>query len=177
MKYIEILKNELLNKGYEMTSADVADFKKQLKRKPIQLYIMAIKHLEKTFVDISYMNIVNLIKSDIKIRNEIINFITALEQNRRTIYIKTKIKHDDIEGYKKTFKMTFSKIIKSIEHDSDADIDCVRVVRNKVNHLVYPVIHEEFDFLVDQLKKIRLLSFVDISVLDKLIVKIVKIKN
>ena len=174
-KKIQYLKNEFSQNYYELTDDDIKDLKIQLKRKPIQIYLLAIKWLIKKELLVTYENVRKIIKNDIKIRNNIRNIITSLEESIRVQYLDITIdSYDNFDQFYQKSKLGFRDVLSKI---NKLDLDDVRKLRNDVNHLVYFMIFNQLDDAINKLNKFRDWEHVNQWVLDKYLESINEIKN
>ena len=174
-KKIQYLKNTFSQNDYELIDDDIKDLKIQLKRKPIQIYLLAIKWLIKKELLVTYENVREIIKNDIKIRNNIRDIITSLEESIRVQYLDITIdSYDDFDQFYQKSKSSFHDVLTKI---NKLDLDDVRKLRNDVNHLVYFLIFNKLDDAINKLKKLRNWRHVNQWVLDKYLDSINELKN
>lgn len=179
---IKYLKKVFLNNNYELSDLDVLDLEIQLQRKPIQIYLMAIEWLIKNKYSITYQNVKELIKIDIKIRNNIRNIITSLEESIRVIYIDMKADdYSDLSKFNIESKETLNNVIKTLEKNDYSEItpllNDIRNIRNDVSHLVYFLIFEKLDDTLIKMNNIRKIKHIDKKVFNKYIKSINDLKN
>ncbi len=174
-KKIQYLKNLFSQNDYELNFDDIKDLKIQLKRKPMQIYLLAIKWLVKKELLVTYENVREIIKNDIKIRNNIRNIITSLEESIRVQYLDTEVQaYDDFDQFYKKSKDNFRDILTKIDK---LDLDYVRELRNDVNHLVYFLIFDKLNDAINKLKNLREWEHINTWVLDKYLDSIYELKN
>ena len=174
-KKIQYLKKLFSQNDYELNFDDIQELKIQLKRKPMQIYLLTIKWLVKKELLVTYENVREIIKNDIKIRNNIRNIITSLEESIRVQYLDTEVQaYDDFDQFYKKSKDNFHDILNKI---GKLDLDCVRQLRNDVNHLVYFLIFDKLDDAINKLKSLRKWEHVNTWVLDKYLDSIYELKN
>lgn len=69
-----------------------------------------------------------------------------------------KIKFNNDNLIKEIYKENLGKIIKEMKEDK---WNIIREIRNKINHISYPIIFEEFENIFNSLLKIRDLIFIN----------------
>ncbi|AHK22651.1 hypothetical protein X271_00551 [Candidatus Hepatoplasma crinochetorum Av] len=161
---IKFLKQEFSKNNYVLLKDDIKDLKIQLERKPVQLYNLAIKFLLKNNEKINYENISKIIIIDIRIRDNLKKIITSLEEYIRVKYIDFKKIEFNNNLIKKIYTENLAKMIQELKVD---EYNIIREIRNKVNHIVYPIIFEEFKNIFNNLIKIRNLDFINKNTFDK----------
>ncbi|MGL6125391.1 MAG: hypothetical protein ACRC1F_02815 [Metamycoplasmataceae bacterium] len=174
---IKYLNNSFLQHKYHLNEMDIVDLEKQLVRKPIQIYLMAIEWLAKKEYPISYNNVKKLIKTDIKIRNDVRNIITSLEESIRVIYLDNQINEDSFYNFKEfqnKSKKSLNYIIdKDLKNSNTSEVvsrfNKIRKIRNMVGHLAYLVIFDKIDIVLKELNDIRNLKNIDKEVFDSYI--------
>ena len=172
---IDFLSKSFKENNYTLTENDIKDLRIQLDRKTIQLYLKTIDAIKLNNKKIlTYQNVAGMIKADIIIRNEIRDLITPLEEAIRAKYIDKNLELDDISKFFKIAKSGneeyyFSNIIDDlkIKDVNEKDLyEKIGKIRNKVSHLVYPMIFNYFGTLLIELEKIKKLDFVKNSTVD-----------
>jgi site-specific DNA-cytosine methylase len=185
-KKIDFLTKSFKDNNYILSEIDIKDLKTQLYRKPVQLYfktIDAIKLNDKK--RLTYENVAGMIKADIKIRNKIRDLITSLEEAIRVKYIDKNLELYEIDKFfeiaqSPNSKYYFSNIIDDlkIKDVNEKDLyDKISKIRNKVSHLVYPMIFNYFGTLLIRLEEIKELDFVNNTIVDSYIKNINKISE
>jgi len=129
----------------------------QLNRKPIQLYLKAINVIKLNKKQlITYKNVSQIIKDDIKIRNNI-----------RLEYIDKTIELADLY---KILYFVINELKKEIYHE-------VREIRNDVSHIPYLMIFGSLEDILIKLNNIKSIDFVINETFDICIKKINEIKE
>lgn len=172
---IDFLKEKFIAKEYKLNNDDINDLVIQLERKPIQLYVLAIKLINKNKEKLNYENVKNLIKIDIRIRDNLKKIITSLEENIRNKYIDDKkIKFSNTSKIKDIYKEEFWKIIEELKIKK---FHLIREIRNKINHITYPLIFEEFNQIYNKLLEIRKLKIINQKIFNKYLSSILNVNK
>ena len=173
---ISLLKEVFKKHNYNLNVKDFKDLKRRLISKPIQLYLLVIKLLEKNNAKINYQNVKNLIILDIRIRDNVKKVITALEESIWVQYIDSKIDFNDYEKLKKlsSKNIILYNVINQLEKN---DLHLIREIRNDVNHIVYPIIFNKFEKLIQQILKLKNIDFIENRIINALLIKIYQAKK
>ena len=173
---ISLLKQTFKEHNYILNVKDLKDLKRRLISKPIQLYLLVIELLKKINAEINYQNVKNLIILDIRIRDNVKKVITALEESIWVQYIDSKIEFNDYEKLKKlsSKNINLHSVINQLEKN---DLHLIREIRNDVNHIVYPIIFNKFEKLIQEILKLKNIDFIENRIINILLVKIYQAKN
>jgi len=181
-KKIKFLCKNFKDNNYILSEKDIADLIIQLNRKPIQLYLKTIDVIKlNNKQSLTYENVSQMIKDDIKIRNQIRNLTTSLEEAIRVEYIDQNLKLDDVDKFLKISQdksnvYYFYNIINNLNKNEKDLYEIIKNIRNKVSHLTYPMIFDYFKDLLIELENIKKLDFVNNKTVDSYIKKINEIK-
>lgn len=153
-------------KDYSLVLSDeeILDFEKQLKRKPIQLYVRTIDWMIKNKIEVNYKNISSLIKINITIRNKLRKLVTSLEESIRSQFLdRENISYDDVKSFEKIFHTYFKKINDSNVWSKNEKklFEKIRGIRNDVSHIGYPIIFNKIESYIESLRELKKLSFID----------------
>ena len=163
-KKIKFLEEELKKYNYTLEEEEIQDLKYRLNSKPVQLYLRVIKCLYKNNEEINYKNIKKLIKLDIRIRDNIRKVITALEECIRVKYIDQKeIGFNNFDDFDKAMKENLCKVINNIKNLDEKKqnlLHKIRVLRNEISHIVYPIISDKFIRIINDIKSLEVIDFV-----------------
>lgn len=173
-KKIDYLKEGFQKEGYNLSAEDIKDLEKQLTRKCVLLYCLSIEYCKQEKIPITYENISELIKVNIRIRNELRNLVTSLEEMLRAKYCDLENgKFIDEEKIEKFNKLTFNKILKKIYSKEDGkDWHEIREMRNDVSHISYPILNSKIYEYITSLNKISDKENVDKETIDNYIKRI-----
>ena len=166
---------KLFENKYLLTNDEKEDLKYRLKTKSYYLYKLAIEFLEKNNIKANYQNVSNLIKLEIKIRNDVRNLITAFEEaiyNKYISYLEEKNLNINL---KEISKIQLNKIIN--EKLKIPILNKIRHIRNDVSHITYFIIYEKIEDLISDLKEIKNIDFINEKNINILISKIKNEKN
>jgi len=179
-KKINFLSKNFKDNNYILSEKDIADLIIQLNRKPIQLYLKTIDVIKlNNKQSLTYENVSQMIKDDIKIRNNIRNIITPFEEAIRLEYIDKIIELGNIQKYLEfskyspknpTLPSIINELKKEIYHE-------VRKIRNDVSHLSYPMIFGDLENILIKLNNIKNIDFVNEKTLNICIEKVNIIKG
>ena len=173
---ISLLKEVFKKHNHNLNVQDLKDLKRRLISKPIQLYLLVIELLKKINAKINYQNVKNLIILDIRIRDNVKKIITALEESIWVQYIDSKIDFNDYEKLKKLSSKNINlyDVIKQLEKNY---LHLIREIRNDVNHIVYPILFNKFEKLIQQILKLKNIDFIENRIINALLIKIYQAKK
>ena len=152
---------------YILTRDNINDLEHRLTTKPYSLYYLAIDFCKKRNQSINYNEIRDLIRLDIRIRDNVKKVIAAFEEHIWCEYVgKLEENGEVINISKQMSKTSLRKIIKQTKNPLFTPI---RLIRDDVSHLTYFLIYGKFDALINGLKEIKKIDFIKNSSINKLI--------
>lgn len=169
---IEYIKKAFLNKGYQLNAKDLEDLNMQIKRKPPIIYIKSIEFLQESSIEITYNNVKNFIKKNIKIRDLVKSVVSGIEESFRTSLIKYDATYDEYVSIK---NKNFGSLIKNSKHPETEILLQIKNIRNNVSHLSYPIIEDNLTNIIETLLKSKEIDFIEDNRIDNIVEEIKKI--
>ncbi len=158
----------------KVSISDEIELERQIKRKGILLFIESMNFLSNINELNKFEDVFNFIKLNKRVNMNLWSFVTAIEENVRTTHFEDKQTLSWKELSKINHKTRYFDILDSKNDKESNYIDDLRKIRNLVAHINYPVLEGNMPFILNALKNLENVNWIDYEIVEILLERLEK---